>query len=382
MTVENISELIRIAKDPGKTIEQTLKRTGKKAVGVFPVYAAEEVIYAAGALPVGLWGGQANISKASQYLQSFCCSVMKANVENGLNGVYSPLSAVVIPTFCDTLKCIGEVWKTAVDHPKSITFVYPQNRKLDAGAEFMERELKRLAEEIEAITGNDVKEEDLEKSIAVYNEYRRAAREFVKISPDYPKTIGAKERHNILKAAFFMDKKEYTEKLLGAIEELKAKEKERTSEKGVVITGLLAEPDEFLDLFSENGMLFAADDLVQESKQFRHDVPEEGDSPIARLAHRVVVQDGCSLLYDCGKSRGAVIIDLVRKTKADGVVVCMMKFCDPEEFDYPIYKKEIENEGIPMLYLEIEQKMDSVEQLRTRIQTFAEMLGDKRCSSE
>jgi len=302
---------------------------------------------------------------------------MKANVEYGLCGVYNSLSAVVIPTFCDTLKCIGEVWKTAVDHPKSVTFVYPQNRKHPAGAEFMERELARLAEEMEAITGNSVKAEDLETAITVYNEYRKTAREFVETASDYPKTISAKIRHNVIKAAFFMDKKEYTVALREVIEMLKARDKERDLEKAVVITGLLAEPDEFLDLFTENGIFFAADDLVQESKQFRQDVPGQGATPLARLAQRVALSDGCSLLYDYGKSRGSRIIDMVRKTKADGVVVCMMKFCDPEEFDYPIYKKEIEREGIPMLYLEIEQQMDSVEQLRTRIQTFAEMLGEK-----
>jgi benzoyl-CoA reductase/2-hydroxyglutaryl-CoA dehydratase subunit BcrC/BadD/HgdB len=56
----------------------------------------------------------------------------------------------------------------------------------------------------------------------------------------------------------------------------------------------------------------------------------------------------------------------------------MLKFCDPEEFDYPIFKKELEAAKIPALYLEIEQQMDSVEPLRTRIQSFTEMLGNGR----
>jgi len=374
--MDKILELVQIAQNPEKTIGETIRRTGKKAVGCFPPYAAEEVIYAAGALPVGLWGGQTDISRATIYLQTFCCSIMKANVEYGLTGKYKALSAVVIPTFCDTLKCIGEVWKTMADAPKSITFVYPQNRKLDAGKEFMESELLRLQKEIEASTGKTVKEEDLENSIAIYNEYRKAAREFVSLSPDFPKTITATVRHNVLKAAFFMDKAEYTSKLKSIIEELKTKKPERGTEKSVVITGLLAEPDEFLDLFAEHNILIAADDLVQESKQFRVDVPAGGSSALNRLALRVAEMDGCSLLYDYGKSRGQKIIDLVKKTKADGVVVSMLKFCDPEEFDYPIYKKEIEKAGIPILYVEIEQKMDSVEQLRTRIQTFVEMLNN------
>jgi len=372
--MSNIAKLVQAAGNPRKTVEETLQKTGKKAVGWFPVYAPEEVIHAADAVPIGLWGGQTPISKAPRYLQTFCCSVMKANLEYGLSGTYKSLSAVIIPTFCDTLKCIGEVWKTAVDTPKSFTFVYPQNRKLEAGIEFMELEMQRLLKELESITGKKVTEDDLNKSIEIYNEYRKTAREFVSISPDFPKTIDVKTRHNILKAAFFMDKEEYTSLLKGVIAELKAKTPEKTNEKGVVITGYLAEPDDFLDLFTANGLFVAADDLVQESKQFRNDVPAEGVSALNRLALRVANMDGCALLYDLEKTRGPNIIDMVRKTNANGVVVSMMKFCDPEEFDYPIYNKELEAAGIPILYLEIEQNMDSAEQLKTRIQTFAETI--------
>jgi len=369
-----INELVQIAKNPDKAVKDYISRTGKKAVGWFPVYGAEEIIYAAEMLPVGMWGGQTSIAKAPQYLQTFCCSVMKANLENGINGVYGSLSAVVIPTFCDTLKCVSEVWKAAVPTLPSITFVFPQNRKIDAGIKFMEDELTRLAKELEKMSGKEIQPQDIEVSIGVYNTYRSVAREFVQLSSNYPKTISTVIRHNVLKAAFFMDKKEYSAHLSKVNEELKSMPPERKNEKGIVITGLLAEPDEFLALFDENGFVVTADDLVQESKQFRVDVPSDGSSPINRLAKRLVNMDGCSLLYDYGKSRGQKLIDMVNETEASGVVVCMMKFCDPEEFDYPIYKKELEEAGIPILYLEIEQQMDSVSQFKTRMQAFSEVI--------
>ena len=69
------------------------------------------------------------------------------------------------------------------------------------------------------------------------------------------------------------------------------------------------------------------------------------------------------------------MIEQAKERKAKGVVVFMMKFCDPEEFDYPIYKKELDDAGIPILYLEVDQQIDSFEQLRTRVQSFAEMIG-------
>lgn len=69
-----------------------------------------------------------------------------------------------------------------------------------------------------------------------------------------------------------------------------------------------------------------------------------------------------------------MLIDMAEECGADGIVVLMMKFCDPEEYDYPIYKEEVEAASVPMLYLEIDQQLTSFEQIRTRVQSFTEML--------
>ena len=139
-----ISDLRDIAQNPGKTVKNYIQSYGKKAVGCFPIYAPEELIYAAGALPVGLWGGKAVGNRSDKYLQSFCCSVMRANTEQSLRGDYDMLSAVVIPTYCDTMKCILENWKVAVPHLNIIPMVYPQNRKSKWAERFMTEELERV----------------------------------------------------------------------------------------------------------------------------------------------------------------------------------------------------------------------------------------------
>jgi benzoyl-CoA reductase/2-hydroxyglutaryl-CoA dehydratase subunit BcrC/BadD/HgdB len=91
------------------------------------------------------------------------------------------------------------------------------------------------------------------------------------------------------------------------------------------------------------------------------------------MAYRLLDQRGDTFFYEKDKSRGKMLVNMVRETGADGVVVVMFKFCDPEEFDYPVYKQELDAAGIPILYLEIEQKTENPEALRTRIQSFAEM---------
>lgn len=370
---EIISALAETANHPAKAVKASMKETGKKAVGCFPYYTPDEIIYATGMLPVGLWGGQTEIKQADKYLQSFCCSIMRINVEQGILGMYDFLSAIVIPAYCDTMKCICDNWRVAVPQSHLIPMVYPQHRKIAAGMTYLVEEYKRVQKELETIAGRKITEQDLEESLALYEDYRKTMQLFTALVGKYPETLNAKTRHLIIKAAYFMDKKPYTAMIKELMEELKKLPEEKFAGIKVVVTGILAETDALLDAFVQNKIVFVADDLAHESRQFRTSIRSEGTA-LERLAYRIADHDGCSLLYDEKKKHGQVLIDLVQENHADGVVICMMKFCNPEEFDYPIYKKELEAAGIPMLYLEIEQKMDSAEQIRTRIQSFAEMI--------
>ena len=372
--VKLIRELESIGQNPEKSIRASMKETRKKAAGCFYIYTPEELVYAAGMLPVGMWGGPTVGTLSDRYLQGFCCSIMKANTEQALLGQYDFLSAVIITSFCDTLKCIIENWKTALPQLDIIPMIYPQNRKIQPGKTYMREEFERVKKELERVAGRRITEADLEESVDVYDAYRSAMREFTEIVQKQPSLLNAKTRHLIIKAAYFMDKRIYTEKIKALIDELNKIPIEKTTAKKIILTGLIAEPVGLLDIMTENQMYVVADDLAQESRQFRTIAPREGDA-LQRMVERIAMQDGCAFLYDEGKSRGGRIIDMAAKYLADAVIFCQLKFCDPEEFDYPIIKKELEAAGIPALHLEVEQQMDSLGQLRTRIQSFAEMLG-------
>ena len=368
-----IKKLESAALSPDKTVAESIRKTKKEAVGCFPIYTPEEIIYAAGMLPVGMWGGPTDLKRADKYLQSFCCSIMRSNIEYGMKGTYNMLKGIVLPTFCDTLKCICENWKVAVPHIPIIPIVYPQNRNIDAGFAYLKEEFRRVKGEVEKLAGHSISDSDLEEAWDLYEAYREMMRRFSETAAEYPQIIGAKTRHLILKAGWFLDKKEYLEDIQTILEGLKQEEKQPFSGKRVIATGLIAEPDSLLDIFEENQIAIAGDDLAQESRQFRTKGREAGDF-WERMAGRIADQKGDTFLYEAEKTRGQMLIDLVRERNADAVVVFMMKFCDPEEFDYPIYKKELEVAGIPHLYLEIDQQLDSFEQIRTRVQSFAEML--------
>ena len=51
-----------------------------------------------------------------------------------------------------------------------------------------------------------------------------------------------------------------------------------------------------------------------------------------------------------------------------------MKFCDPEEFDFPVLKEAFDASGVKYLQIEVDQESEAYEQIKTRVQTFAEIL--------
>ena len=370
---EIINEFKAIADNPRKAMDDYKKETGKGAVGIMPVYCPEEIVHAAGYLPIGMWGAQKKqISKARTYLPPFACSIMQSVMELQLEGVYDDLEAVIFSVPCDTLKCMSQKWNRPVP---AIVFTHPQNRKIakDAANVFAREEFNIVKEKREDILDVHISNKAIKNSIAVYNENRAACREFSDVAAEYAAVVTPSDRHAVIKARWFMEKSRHTALVKELIAALKAEPAPEFKGKKIIVTGIQVEPYDVLDIFQENGFAIVADDLAQETRNFRQDVPDDDDALMA-LARAWNEFDGCSLATDANKPKGQMIIDAVKKYGADAVVVCMMKFCDPEEFDYPILLQEFEAAGVKNLYIEVDQESTAFEQVKTRIQTFAEIL--------
>lgn len=377
MSIDMIFEkLENIVLNPSEEIKKYKYIEDRKIIGCFPVYCPEEIIHASGMLPVGLWGGNTELELSKQYFPAFACSIMQSCMEYALKGTYDELSAVIIPGMCDTLICAGQNWKSAIPHIRYISLVHPQNRKIQAGIEYLKDEYLNIAEILEKISGNSITKEKLNNSIGIYNEHRRTLREFVDLANNYPQIITPYKRHIAIKSGYFMDKKDHSIEIRNIINELAVVKPEKAEYKKVLLSGIVADSKELLKALEMNNIQVVSDDLAQESRQFRYDIPD-GDDPFYRLAEYWSIFEGCSLAYDPEKKRGNIIIDEIQQKEIDGVIFCMMKFCDPEEYDYPFMKKAVDSIGIPNLYIEIDQQSKVDEQIATRLQTFSEILNNQ-----
>ena len=142
-----------------------------------------------------------------------------------------------------------------------------------------------------------------------------------------------------------------------------------------MISGILADSPKFNKILDENGLHIVVDDLANESRQYRTDAPVT-DDPMRDLAVKFQNTDNCSLLYDPKKARVNYIVDLCKKNRVKGLIIAITKFCDPEEFDYPLIKRACDENKIPNVMVEVDCQMVEYGQVQTTLDAFREMISE------
>jgi len=366
-----LQEFSDVAANPRIVLERYIAQA-KKVVGCFPIYTPEELVHAGGMIPMGLWGGQIAPTVAGKYNPIFTCSIMRSCLEYGMTGKYKGLSCAMMPILCDTFRGMSGGWRAGVKDLPLVAFIHPQNRTDSGALEFLTEEYKSVRALLEKYTTCTITDAALEKSIEIYNEHSAVMCEFVEVANDHLDIITPVIRHSVMKSAVFLEKSEHTEKVRSLIAELNKLPIHEWKGKKVILTGITAEPDEFLEIFSENHIAVVGDDLAQESRQYRTPIPN-GPSPVERLAAQWFNRFCCSTVHENESNRGELLVEMAEKQGAQGIAVCLMRFCDVEEYDYPIISKATEKAGLQSLCLEIDQNTQNNEQSRTKIQSFAEM---------
>ena len=93
-------------------------RTGKKILGYFCTNTPEEIIHAAGFLPVRILSSPTTISLAAKHLQSYSCSLVQSSLEAALRGDLNFLDGTVFPHTCDSIQRLSDIWSENMKLPK------------------------------------------------------------------------------------------------------------------------------------------------------------------------------------------------------------------------------------------------------------------------
>ena len=368
-----LSEFGGISANPRAQLDKYLGQ-GKKAIGCMPYFCPEELVHAAGMVPFGLWGAETRVSEARRYLPAFICSIVQTTLELGINGGYEGLSAVMAPILCDSLKSMDGNWRHGVGSIPIIPVAHAQNRKIAAGAEFTASQYRKVLASLEQISGRTVTDDDVSESISAYNKRNAAVRRFIDELAKRPGAIAPSARNAVFKSSFFMPVHEYTEKVEALNDCLIQMSAPARRGPNLVTCGIIADNTGLLKILDDCGVNIIDDVVTHESLRYRFDAAESPD-PVMSLALAIGCIEGCPVLYDPGKKRADMLVDIVRRRSADGVLFVLTKFCDPEEYDIVPLKRILEKNGIKSLQVEVDQQTTDIEQIRTAVETFCEMLS-------
>lgn len=100
-----------IIRDPWSKIKATKAKTGKKIIGHILPDVPEELIHAAGAIPIAVAGAGIPISLSQAHIPGYSCSHAMGALELRLSGELDVLDGMIIPYVCDTTRNLYHLWR-------------------------------------------------------------------------------------------------------------------------------------------------------------------------------------------------------------------------------------------------------------------------------
>ena len=355
---------------------QLKKDSGKKIVGYVCSYTPEEIILAAGAHPLRLFGTKENISLADSHLQSYCCSLVRGILEEGLSGRADFLDGMIFPHTCDSIQRLSDIWRMNIPFGFHLDVILPVKLDTASARDYMIDVLKKFRKDIGVALKVDVTGAALQKAIATMNAIRQSIRSIYEMRSVNPRLMPGEDLYTLVRASMIMDRQRLAELLSETVTELQAKAdkvKEGASLKRIILAGGICNHPDIYPMIEEAGGAVVWDDFCTGARYFS-EIINEGADPILRIAERLINRIVCPAKHIDLDGRARHIIRLVKEKKAQGVIFLLLKFCDPHAFDYPYIKQSLDEAGIPVMLMEINDPIPSGGQLKTRFEAFLEML--------
>lgn len=369
-----LEALKQYAADPSAYLKKWKAKTGKKILGYFCTNTPEEMIQAAGFLPVRILSSRDTISLASRHLQSYSCSLVQSSLESGLRGELTYLEGTVFPHTCDSIQRLSDIWAENLRLPFHWDLVLPVKLHTESARTYLIHELRRFHKGLEDFAGRPVPDEDLCRAISLFNENRSLLKEISRHQAQYPGRILPSGLYALIKTANFMAKEEHNLLLRELVGQLGDGQPSRSAGPRLFLAGSVCDQPKIYDLLESCGASLVGDDLCTGWRYFAEDVSLDGD-PIVALAERLIRRVPCPCKFNPEIDRADRLLQRVKAAGTQGVVFLLLKFCDPHAFDYPYLKEKLDKEKIPSLLLEIESGGFPLGAMETRLRAFVETLS-------
>jgi len=352
---------------------------GRKVVGFMPVYVPEEIIHAAGMLPMGILGGGSDLEviHGDAFYQSYICRIPRSTVELGITGRLDFLDGMLFPSICDVIRNLSGMWKLMQPKVYARYFDVPQNYQDEVGGVYYQEEMQELRRDLAKLAGHEITDEAILNSIGVYNQHRQLVRDIDALRSAEPWKVPSTEAYLLMRAGMLLPVEAHIAMMSDYLAAVRSEDKPRRDNCRVIINGSFCEqpPLNLIKSIEMAGCYVVDDDYMLVNRWLMDDVSAEGD-PIKNLADAFLHHSADSAAKYCTKKEevGQFLLDSVRKNKAEGVIFAAPSFCDPALLERPMLADRMTKHNIPHISFKYAENSGQMQPIREQAGTFADSI--------
>jgi benzoyl-CoA reductase/2-hydroxyglutaryl-CoA dehydratase subunit BcrC/BadD/HgdB len=363
---------------------KSVREQGKKFVGFYCVFAPQELIVAAGAVPVTLCATKEEpIADGEKYLPRNFCPLIKSSYGFAITekcAFFNNSEFIIGETTCDGKKKMFELMGA---FKPTLVLEVPQSAAGEAQKQYWRSEVARCKDEIEKRLGVTITEDQMKAAIKELNEQRALMRELAHLNTAIPAPLSGLDMLKVMWARnFTFDRAAFNEQLKGLIAELKAMKAKGEgalpkSAKRIIVTGVPTGvgAEKVLKIIEESGAAIVYIENCSGMKQYLHDVATTG-SPLDAIADKYL-ETPCSCMSP-NTGRLELLANLAKEYHADGVVDVTWVGCHTYNVESRVLREYLAKHGnVPLLQIETDYSAGDVGQIKTRIEAFLEMVTKK-----
>ena len=378
-TLESARVFQRWYQDKHQYAREWQERTGGKVVGTFCTYVPEELVMAAGMLPVRILGSHEPQALTEPHIFGMFCPFCRDGLAQGLKGRYNYVEAIVLSHSCLHFRQAFTSSKAHIPTNWSYYIPMPNAVQSPHAREAFADEVRKFRTFLEEQTGAAIADEAIAAATRSMDENRRKLRQIYEWRKDeHPLITGADAVYMAVTSQFIHkdDHNKALDAVLAELEELRGSDRPRR-QAGIRLMAVGSENDdvEFFRMVESCGATVVIDEQCAGSRYFWN-VTEPNPDLLAGIANRYIDRPPCPTKDYPERRRLGFVLDLAKEWNVAGAIIMQEKFCDPHEADNPALRKHLEDNGIPTLVLEFDST-NPMGPLQVRVEAFLETLSEE-----
>lgn len=359
------------------------RRKGIKVIGYFPGnYVPEELIYAAGAIPICLTagGGPKPADAALSSVPQIICPFARAQIGEMLlkeNPFYNSIDLLIAPITCQHLKKAAEVLEYNGEL-EIFKLGIPHQHDQDFQLEYFTDRLRALKIRLQKITGNEITDEKLKNAIELYNKMRYYLRQINLKRRQNPSPINALDFIRLNHASFYVDPIFMVETLASIDSGLSFKQMPSASNKPrLLLLGPCIGSGDYtvLEMVKAAGGEIVAEEIYEGMRNYWQDLGIKGDL-IESLARGFLINRlPPAFMRNSTKDRLDFTLKLIKDFKVEGVIWYQILCCETYDSESYYFSHKFKEQNIPFLFLESDYSTSATSQFKTRIEAFMEIVN-------